>query len=232
MINKINKKIMIFSLVIFIFFSCTFDYGESESSSDDLPDLIMENVEYVRVRSSDPIARFRAERAERYDQQGIMLLQNFSFEQYGEKGEEINAFGKAGKASVNIETGDIFMDNGVLIEVESENIIIHTKQLDWKDEERILSTGENDEVNIQQNNGTDFIGIGLRVDARRRTWEFFGSVTGRYIHEGEPSDDTSDTHVKTTDSEGRKEQTDYDTIIKETGDTYFYTGDMDYLWEK
>ena len=173
------------SLFFFLFslFSCTFDYGESESSGNELPDLIMENVEYVRVRSSDPVARFQAERAERYEQQGVMKLKNFTFEQYGEHGVEVNAFGRAGSASVNIDTGDIYMDNGVRIEVESEDIIIETDRLEWKDEERLLYAGVNSGVNILQNNGTFFSGIGLRADARRRTWEFSGSVSGTYIYD-------------------------------------------------
>jgi LPS export ABC transporter protein LptC len=172
-------------LLLLLLVSCTFDYGESDSTDDGPPDLIMENVEYVRVRSADPQARFTAERAERYEKKNVMKLMNFSFEQYGERGDEINAYGKAGNASVDIETGDIFMDKGVKISVDSEDIIIETNQLEWKDEARILSTGEKDEVNIYQENGTGFTGVGLRADARRRTWEFLGSVSGTYIHDDE-----------------------------------------------
>ena len=177
------KNAFILFCVIFLFASCTFDYGETESTGNDLPDLIMEDVEYVRVISSDPAARFQAERAERYEKQGIMKIENFVFEQYGEHGEEVNAYGRAGNATVNIESGDIFMDGGVRIEVESEDIIIETKQLEWRDEQRLLFTGEDGEVNVSQSNGTNFTGIGLNADARRRTWEFSGGVQGTYIYE-------------------------------------------------
>jgi LPS export ABC transporter protein LptC len=180
-----NKAIYFFSAVFILLASCTFDYGEVESSGDEQPDLVMENVEYVRVRSRDPIARFSAERAERYENLGVMKLQNFTFEQYGERGEEVNAFGRAGYASVDINTSDIHMDNGVRIEVNTEDIIIETNQLDWKDEPHILSTGEEDEVNISQENGTNFTGTGLLADARRRTWEFLGSAGGTYIYDDE-----------------------------------------------
>jgi len=185
------KKITIYCCVTLLVFlaGCTFDYGGGETAADELPDLVMENVEYVRVRSADPIARFMAERAERYDRKGVMKLQNFTFEQYGERGSEVNAFGKAGSASVDIETSDIYMDNGVRIEVESENIIIETVQLEWKDETRILSTGEEETVNVYQNNGTGFTGTGLLADARRRTWEFLGGAGGTYIHEDEDDGD-------------------------------------------
>jgi len=185
-----NTVMCLFSLLLLL--GCTFDYGESESSGSDLPDLIMQNVEYVRVRSADPVARFQAGRAERYDKQGIMKLQNITFEQYGEHGEEINTVGMAGSASVDIETGDIFMDSGVKIEVKSEDIIIETFQLEWKDEPRTMSSGEEDEVNISRDNGTSFTGIGLRANARTRTWEFSGSAGGTYIHDDEETEEETE----------------------------------------
>jgi len=181
-----TKKAVCFCCALFLLLgACTFDYGESESLGEDLPDLVMENVEYVRVRSADPIARFQAERAERYEKQGIMKLRNITFEQYGERGEEVNTSGRVGNASVDIETGDIFMDSGVRIKVKSEDITIEAFQLDWKDEQRLLSTGEEDKVNIYRDDGTSFTGTGLRADARRRTWEFSGNAGGTYVHEDE-----------------------------------------------
>jgi len=165
------------------FFACTFDYGELEPAERDLPDLVMENVEYVRVRSADPIARFEAERAERYEKQGLMKLENFLFEQFGDRGEKINARGNGGNASANINSGDIFMNNGVRLEVESEDIVLESFQLDWKNEERILSSGNETEVTISQQNGTSFSGIGLLANTRERTWEFSGDVEGDYIFE-------------------------------------------------
>jgi len=192
--HNIKGKNSHFSLLIFLLFlisnfsflilsSCTFDYGESAASSSDLPDLVMENVEYMRVRSADPVARFQADRAERYEKQGIMKLQNLNFEQYGESVEDVNTSGWAGNASVDIETGDIFMDRGVRIEVVSEDIIVETYQLEWKDKPRDISSGVNDEVNIYRDDGTNFTGIGLRANARTRDWEFTGGVAGTYIYE-------------------------------------------------
>jgi LPS export ABC transporter protein LptC len=171
------------ALFFLLLVSCTFDYGESSSVERELPDLVMVNVEYIRVRSMDPIARVQAERAERYEKQGVMKLKNFSFEQYGDKGSEVNAMGNAGNASVNINSGDIFMTNGVRLEVESEDIIIETNQLEWRDEPHILLTGTEDEVNVFRENGTHFTGAGLSADARKHTFEFLGAVSGFYIQE-------------------------------------------------
>jgi LPS export ABC transporter protein LptC len=186
----IRKYIVIFSLFFFLFslFSCTFDYGDLEAAERELPDLVMVNVEYVRVRSADLQARFSAERAERYEKQGVMKIHNFSFEQYGERGEEVNAFGSAVNATVDIDTGDVYMEDGVRLEVESEDIIIEADQLEWLDDPRILSTNEDVEVHILRENGTHFIGIGLHVDARRREWEFFGNVGGTFIQNDDDSE--------------------------------------------
>ncbi|MCL2197235.1 MAG: LPS export ABC transporter periplasmic protein LptC [Treponema sp.] len=176
-------KLTILVSILFLLESCTFDYGDSASSDSNMPDLIMENVDYVRVRAADPIARFQAERAERYEKQGLMKLQNFSFEQYGERGKEVNASGQGGRAEAVIESGDISMTNGVRLEVGSEDIIIETENLDWKDEPRMFYTGPQDKVTIYRENGTVFNGVGLTADTRRRTFEFTGYVTGTYIHD-------------------------------------------------
>jgi LPS export ABC transporter protein LptC len=169
-------------LLISLLLSCTFDYGDKDSADDDLPDLVMENVEYVRVRAADPLARIQADRFERYEKQNMAKLENVIFEQYG-YGEEINIYGKAGRAEVNIESGDIFMDNNVNLEVRTEDVILQTYQLEWKDESRSLFTGEKNETFIYKENGTRFTGIGLQANARLRSWEFLGSINGVYIHD-------------------------------------------------
>jgi LPS export ABC transporter protein LptC len=179
------KKFVIFfnCIMLILFLGCSFDYGEKESSGEEQPGLIMENVEYVRVRSADPKAKFQAERAERYEKQGVTRIQNLTFEQYGDRGNEVNALGSAGYASVEIESGDIFMDQNVRIEVETEDIIIETYQLEWRDKPHILSTPEENEVNISQDNGTRFTGTGLHVETRGRQWEFKGYANGLFVHE-------------------------------------------------
>jgi LPS export ABC transporter protein LptC len=180
------KKNSLFCILFVIFLyciSCTFDYGEDQSSGDDVPNLVMENVEYVRVRSADPLARIKADRVERYEKQNLMKLENLTFEQYGSKGEEINVYGKAGYAHVEINTGDIFLDRNVKLDVASEDIFLETNQLDWKDQPRSISTDENAEVFIYRKNGTRFAGRGLHIDARKKNWEFTGSVSGTYIYD-------------------------------------------------
>jgi LPS export ABC transporter protein LptC len=180
------KKLSGFICILFIFLavSCTFDYGETQSSGGEMPDIVMENVRYVRVKSADPLAQIHAERVERYEKQNMIKLENLTFEQYGENGEEVKVLGRAGYAQVEIDTGDILLDRNVRLDVTSEDIILETYQLEWKDEQRSLSTDASSEVFLYQENGTRFTGTGLRIDARKRDWEFVGSVRGTYIYDG------------------------------------------------
>jgi len=189
-----KKTVLLFNCIILIsFLGCSFDYGEKEASGEEQPGLIMENVEYVRVRSADPKAKFQAERAERYEKQGVMRIQNLTFEQYGDRGNEINALGSAGYASVEIESGDIFMDQDVRIEVETDDITIETYQLEWRDKPHVLSTPEENEVNISKDNGTSFTGTGLYVETRSRQWEFKGYVDGLFVHDDEDTEEEAET---------------------------------------
>ncbi|MDR2101654.1 MAG: LPS export ABC transporter periplasmic protein LptC [Treponema sp.] len=172
-----------FVFLLIILGACSFDYGTSESDSDDQPTIIMRDVEYVRVRDGDPLVRFRAETAERYEKRQTMELQNFSFEQFTSHGEDINATGRAGSASVELDSGDIYLGGGVRIAVDSEDITIATDLLNWQDKERILSGEETAPVDIHRSDGTSFTGIGFSAHTRERTWNFEYGVSGSYVHE-------------------------------------------------
>jgi LPS export ABC transporter protein LptC len=173
----------------YLLLSCSFDYGNSGGGDKKQADIVMDNVEYVRVRSLDPQARLQAERVERYEERRVMELRNFSFEQFGNHGEEINASGRAGSALFEIDSGDIRMDDGVRIEVDSEDIAIETVKLEWKDKERTLTGGANEEVHVFQENGTSFTGIGFQSNARTRSWSFADTVSGTYIHDDDDADE-------------------------------------------
>ena len=177
-------------LCALLFVHCSFDY-DTLGGDKGLPDIVMDNVEYVRVRSLDPQARLQAERVERYEERRIMELWNFSFEQFESHSDEANAYGRAGRASFEIDSGDIRMEDGVLIEVDSEDIFIETARLDWKDKERELSGGPTDEVRVYRENGTSFTGIGFHSNARSRTWSFSDTVSGTYIHDNNDGDEES-----------------------------------------
>jgi LPS export ABC transporter protein LptC len=194
----LNPIILTSSLFLcFLFLACSFDYGGAGGADKKQADIVMDNVEYVRVRSLDPQARLQAERVERYEERRVMELKNFSFEQFGNHGEEINASGRAGSALFEIDSGDIRMEDGVRLEVDSEDIAIETEKLEWKDKERTLTGGAGEEVHVFQDNGTSFTGVGFQSNARSRSWSFSDTVSGTYIHDDD--DDENEDEESTTE---------------------------------
>ena len=163
---------------------CSFDYGNTKTG-EGKPDIVMRDVEYVRVRNGDPVVRFQAEYAERYEERKMMNLENFSFEQFENHGTEINAVGKAGKASVETDSGNLQLTGGVEISVDSEDITIETAELQWKDKEKQLTGPAEDRVDIRKSDGTSFTGTGFTANARERTWVFASGAEGSYVDEQE-----------------------------------------------
>jgi len=193
--NKERKNRFLFPLLFsFLLYAillnaCSFDYGAGDGSESKRPDIVMENIEYTRVRGGDLLARFRGEHAERWEDTQIMRITNFTFEQMEDKGETVNVEGSAGAAEVQLESGDITLFDGVIIRIESEDVIINTDRINWKDKEKTISGDEGEKVEIQRSDGTSFTGIGVFADIRSRTWRFSGGAEGTYVEEDEEEDD-------------------------------------------
>lgn len=169
--------------------ACSFNYGTlDETEAVERPGLIMNDVEYVRVRDGEPIVRVQAEQVERYERSQTMKIRNFRFEQYGRDGEKAEAVGQAGAASVELESGDTKLSDGVEIVIESEDLVIETNSLSWRDADRLL-VGESDEkVLLKRKDGAVLSGQGFMSDARRHSWEFSGPVSGTYIDDKDDKD--------------------------------------------
>jgi LPS export ABC transporter protein LptC len=114
-----------------------------------------------------------------------MELRNFTFEQMEDHGETVNVEGAAKAATVQIDTGDISLSGGVRISIESEDIIINTAELEWKDKEKTIKGGVEKEVDVKRSDGTTFTGKGFSADIRSRKWSFSGEVKGRYVEKDE-----------------------------------------------
>jgi len=161
--------------------ACSFNY-DTVSQDDNEPNLIMEEVEYTRIVNGNPEIRLRAKEVRQYEAKHIMELDDLTFEQYNAapEGQEaipaVNAQGQAGRASLETDSGNVFMNGGIAIEVASEDISIKTEELSWQDKERVLLAPGT--VNITRSNGTSLKGTGFSADIRKRTWEFESTVEG------------------------------------------------------
>jgi LPS export ABC transporter protein LptC len=171
---------------IFLATACSFDY-DTVSQNDNEPNLVMEKAEYVRIENGNPVIRVRAEEVRRYEAKHTMELDTFSFEQYNAAPEnheaipDVNAWGNAGKAQMETDTGNVFLSGGVVIEVVSEDITMETAELSWQDQERLISAPGR--IHITRSDGTTLKGTGFSADVRERSWEFESAVEGSVVEE-------------------------------------------------
>ena len=164
---KIRKIFL--PVICILFAACSFDYGNNRSGTDK-PNIVMRDLDYVRVRGGEPQVRFQADYAEQYEDKKIMNLENCTFEQFENHGTQVDASGTAGEASVELDTGNLTLDKGIKINVDSEDITIETSELQWKDKEKQLSGPADSQVDVYKSDGTSFTGTGFSANARERTW--------------------------------------------------------------
>jgi hypothetical protein len=80
------------------------------------------------------------------------------------------------------------MSGGVSVSVPDEDVLIETEALSWRDEEKVLTGPENGAVLIKKGDGTYLSGIGFAADARSRSWDFTGTVTGTWVDSDEDAE--------------------------------------------
>ena len=171
------------------FMACSFQYPSAAGDEDTKPDIVMTELDYVRVRGGMRQAQFSAARAERYDKRRVMELRGLAFSQYNQKTGERDAEGEANFAEVELHTGNIKLREGINLRVDSEDVDILTESLEWNDEGKTLRGGAEENVMIRRNDGTDFRGKSLTVDVRSRRWEFASGGSGIYTHNENNTED-------------------------------------------
>jgi LPS export ABC transporter protein LptC len=163
--------------------ACSFDYGAlSDEPPESVPDVVMTEVEYVRVRDGVAVVRLQAESVERYEADRRIVVTAPRFEQYAGDGSE-GASGSSSAAVVHSETGDVDLSGGVSLSIPEEELTIETEALSWKDEDRKLKGKEEAPVLVKKIDGSYLSGTGFTADARSRSWELSGSVAGVFVED-------------------------------------------------
>lgn len=166
----------------FSLLACSFNYGDSEDAAGDgRPDIVMHEFEYVKVEKEEVRIRLQGEQAERWEDEQRMAVKQARFAQYGSKASSPSASGRAGEATIIMNTGDIVLSGGVQLYLEEEGTIIESGELQWYDESKILISPDNSWVLLKDEDGSLLSGRGFGADIRRRSWEFAGETSGSYF---------------------------------------------------
>jgi LPS export ABC transporter protein LptC len=178
--------------------SCSFDYNDQDKEEYKFPELTFENLEYIRMRGGEMMARLKADEGNRYETRHLMELKNYKFEQFDTTTHNIDSTGEGGTASVDLGNNNVNMKEGVQIRVDSEDFSLRADDLDWHDKNRTLSASESALVDITRTDGTEVHGTGFHSDVRDRTWIFKYPVDGIYVFEDEDEDKPASSDTTTT----------------------------------
>lgn len=175
--------------------SCSFDYGSlSDEPEESVPDVVMTEVEYVRVRDGKAVIKLRADSVERYESDRRIVVTAPRFEQYAGDGSE-GASGGSSSALIHSETGDVDLSGDVFLAIPEEELTIETETLSWKDEARELQGGAAAPVLVKKTDGSSLSGTGFTADARSRSWTLSGAVSGVFVEEEEEKNGAGDTQT-------------------------------------
>ncbi|AEJ20858.1 LPS export ABC transporter periplasmic protein LptC [Gracilinema caldarium] len=163
-----------------IFLSCSFDYGTSSEPEQEKPDLVMKDVDYVRVSDGKISLHMQADQINRYESKKLLQVQNISFEQYSKNSVGPDAVGSAGFAQFWTATSDAAFSGGVQIYINSENLSIEAKSLQWNHNSKKLLGPLDDQVLLKKSDGSILVGKNFSADGRSRSWQFTGPVSGTY----------------------------------------------------
>jgi LPS export ABC transporter protein LptC len=191
--KSVKRIIIIISLFIVLgCLACTFKYGEEEEESG-RADITMRNVNYVRVREGKVDAVVDAKEVEIWEKKHEAVFKNIKFKYYGRNDEEeANVNGEGRKVYIWTERNDVIFDEWVYITIESEEMTVSAKYLEWDNEKRELSAKEGEAVKINKFDGSEMTGYGFKAYGADRTWEMEEGASGVIIGKKDEEEELSD----------------------------------------
>lgn len=175
---------------------CTFDYADANVEGEDqdsIPQLEIFDARMVIER--DNRLELEAGWIASYPAQLRQEFRDLSFREYGPDGDlRLEGYAERGILQTDVENVELL--GTVRFYSELEEAQLTSSYLFWDNADRVLTGAPDDEVTITREDGTRLLGTGLRVDGRRNSVEFSGSVRGRYTTDAD--DDTAGDGAATT----------------------------------
>jgi LPS export ABC transporter protein LptC len=179
-----GKKLLFPALFSILSITCSLDYSEadlSESFSEDIPDIIIEGYEAVEIRKNSPSLKIEAGKALFYNQKEETHLSDVDF--YNYKDNEITSHGRTENAILKMKSGDANMSGGILIESAEDESRLTAESLNWKDQEKTLTSGLDEKVQVIDKDGSTLEGKGFSADIKSKSIIFEGEISGAFISE-------------------------------------------------
>lgn len=163
--------------------SCSVNYDNIYETEGTIPELMLDDAVFKRVKDSRVNSQIQSERLEEFKDSGKVLAQNIRFETKNDDGK-VNSFGSAGlmKADTKKEVYEFF--NGIHIEAPERGVTIDGESLRWNGKTEQL-VGEKDKALTIKKDGITLSGKGFSASAISESFNFASNVGGSYKDEEE-----------------------------------------------
>ncbi|MCE5255878.1 MAG: LPS export ABC transporter periplasmic protein LptC [Spirochaetaceae bacterium] len=155
---------------------------ETESVADKgQPDVIFYNFSREEIENGVVVFTARAEKAEYFEDQGILFIYNIHFENRGKTGGKPIAIGEADKAIYHEDSGDVEFQNYVQIQSVGEDASFEAKELRYNAASQTIEGGMDDPVIAKVGRDLFFYGSGFFADIEGRAFSFRNGVQGTML---------------------------------------------------
>lgn len=170
-------KAFVCTLLLLLIVSCSWNKLYSETSSEEYPDMILENASYTYGQADRNPLFMKASKITIYSN-GASELEKITFTQGHE--EEAELWGSCNSASAR-DNSVITLAGSVKLHQKEDDISIMCDSLEWNDEDQTVATKGTVEVTYKD--GTEITAEGFNAKLKTNEYTFDRIIEGRFTNE-------------------------------------------------
>lgn len=194
----IKGIVTFFSLVLFLFTSCSLDYSTHTEDESNAPEFIFEQVTMMKIEEGKKDSTLTAQKMEQYRNADAVYGKNVAFKVFNTQGK-ISIEGKCGLLSADNDNELYILSDEVIVTSYEQNLQIASKSLRWNNQTEQLTNSRNEIITITnglQNNDSNYAepeketntsltltGKGLSASGVSRTYSLLEQIEGSIITE-------------------------------------------------
>lgn len=152
--------------------------------SEDIPDTILIDFTHSIVRDGKKSLVIKSDRGEFFEKKKQTVFFQVEFFEYDDTGAIVTN-GTCENARLFTDTDDVELWGGLEFYSAKDEAYLEGETLYWNDTDGILSSPDDEFVNITQDSGTSFSGRGFTAETKSRTVKYSSDVEGYWIGKNE-----------------------------------------------
>lgn len=170
---------VLFCVTVFALVSCSMPQGETEAASqDETPDVVFYGFSREEVEDGVVVFSAKAEKAEYFEDQGLLVITNVVFEDRGKEGGSPKATGEAERAVYHEDTGNAEFSGYVRLYSKEENAAFEAKELNYIASSQTIEGPADDPVIVRVGQQLFLHGTGFFADVQKKAFSFRNGVQG------------------------------------------------------